>query len=69
MEASEKTKLGRLLINTEIYPRMERAYVTPDSARESRIGQMKISGQERKNHMSDYYEETEAGEVELAHWE
>ena len=62
-----KMKLGRLLINTEIYPCVRRACVTLGAVRKIRIGQMQIKGHELKKHTTAYDEEAAAGTVELTH--
>ena len=46
---------------------MERACVTLDAIRKSRIGEMKIRGKERKKPMAAYDEEAGRGEVVLIH--
>ena len=60
-----KTRYVRLLINAAIYTRVKRACVTLGAARKSRIGKLKIKGQERKKHMAPYAGETAEGKVEL----
>ena len=63
--SSRKMKLGRPLISTEIYPCAKRSFVTLDTIRKIRTGQMGIRGQARKKHTASYDEERAEGEVEF----
>ena len=57
----DRIRLGRLIINTEIYPCAKRACVAIDAIRKSQIGQFQIRGSESKKHMKAYDEETSQG--------
>ena len=49
-----KMKIERLIVNTEVYPCMERAFVSLDALHRTRIKDMQSKGIEHKTHMEAY---------------
>ena len=66
-EQFNQIKLGRLIVNTEVYPCMKRACVALDALRHTRISNLQSKGIERKTHMEVYDKETKGGKQDLIH--
>ena len=66
-EQFNQIKLGRLVINTEVYPCMKRACVTLDALRHTRISNLQSKGIEHKTHMEVYDQETKEGKQDCIH--